>query len=206
MFEESLFLNQNGNTIKIIENYSLEDIVNNHGHHELKTKSFIVKQGIKEMKIVSVDEIVVLTPEGNLLVFNSNGQELTNLKNLLSNKQIEDGWKVRGLEICPEQKYLSVVSCRSFKTKEGIEKEYDRFIFVKIDRAGLDDSIKSLSKLFSVKLSTDKCKRAKVQIPFYHFSCPVISVAEEKDLTKFYFYIFTNGKCQKLGNMLTSKV
>jgi hypothetical protein len=31
-------------------------------------------------------------------------------------------------------------------------------------------------------------------------------VAEERDATKFYFYIFTNGKCQKLGNFLSSKI
>jgi hypothetical protein len=84
------------------------------------------------MKIISVDEILVLTPEGDLIVFNSKGFEQCSLKNLLTKKQIEEGWKIRGLELCPEQTFVSVVSCRQI----GSEKEYDRFLFIKIERAG----------------------------------------------------------------------
>jgi len=75
------------------------------------------------------------------------------------------------------------------------EKEYDRFLFLKLERSGLESSISKIIKLFSVKMSQEHCKRAKVSIPFYNYNCPVISVAEEKDSAKFYFYIFTNGKC-----------
>lgn len=209
MFEESLFLNQNGNTIKILQGYALENRLSNSNYETLQlgqTKSFVVKQGIKEMKVISVDEIMILTPGGELIVFDSNGQEIANLDNLLSSKQKDDGWLIRGLELCPEQKYLSVVSCRNVTTKQGLDKEYDRFLFVNIERTGLTDSIHKLNKLFSVKLSTDHCRKAKVSIPFYHFNCPIISVAEEKDSTKFYFYILANGKCQKIGNQLNSKV
>ena len=53
----------------------------------------------------------------------------------------------------------------------------------------------------------DNIVRAQVKIPFYHLNCPVVSVLEEKeDSAKFYFYVYSNGKCQKLGNVLSSKV
>jgi len=108
MYEENLFLNQNGNTIIILERYSQENkLVKN--HPGMLSKSFVVKKGIKEMKIISVDEIMVLTPDGDIIVFNSNGKEISTLKNLLTKKQVDDGWKIRGLEVCPEQTYISVV-------------------------------------------------------------------------------------------------
>lgn len=202
LFEECLFLNEKGNTVKIMAGYSLEDRMKspNANNSSVQTKSFTVKQGIKELKVISENEILVLTPDGGLIIFNDKGQEICNLKNLMSKKQKEDGWKIRGMELCPEQKFISVVSYRNVPTKQGLEKEYDRFLVVSVDRDMQTENIFRLTKIFSVKMQSGHCKKAKVSIPFYHFNCPVISVVEEKDMTRFYFYIYSNGKCQRLGN------
>lgn len=92
--------------------------------------------------MVSLEEIVVLTLDGDIVVYNSQGQEISALRNLLQKKLMDEGWRIRGLEICPEQDFLSVVSCRPFTNKQGVvEKEYDKFYFIKIEKAGLTGSI-----------------------------------------------------------------
>lgn len=209
IFQSTLFLNQNGNTIRVIENTAQESKpgLNSPISNPAGSRGFIVKQGIKEFRVISDDLLIVLTFTGELIVYNSSGKEITSLKDLLSKQQEEEGWKIRGLEICPEQKFLSVMTCRVVTGKDGPEKEYDRFIFLKLDYAVNSTLPDRLYKLFSVKLSQENTVRAQVKIPFYHMNCPVLSVLEEKeDSTKFYFYIYSNGKCQKLGNSLNSKV
>lgn len=166
-----------------------------------------MKQGIKEFRVFSEDLVLVMTLLGELIIYHSTGKELVAVRDLLTKKQEEEGWKIRGLEICPDQTFVSVMTCRVVAGKNGPEKEYDRFIFLKIDKDESGTTPERIFKLFSVKMSQDSIVRAQVKIPFYHMNCPVLSVLEEKeDSTKYYFYVYSGGKCQKLGNPVVSKV
>ena len=94
-----------------------------------------------------------MTALGELVIFNSTGKELAAVRDLLNKKQQDEGWKIRGLEICPDQTFVSVMTCRVVPGKNGPEKEYDRFIFLKIERDSSGATVDRIFKLFSVKMS-----------------------------------------------------
>lgn len=103
MFQDNIFLNQTGSAIKILQSILPDNKGGASSNSQpLTVKSLPIKQGIKEFKVISSDEILILTMEMDLIVVNSQGAELASIKGLLSSKQIEEGWVIKGLELCPE--------------------------------------------------------------------------------------------------------